>query len=212
MKYILIFSVFILAAFPALADDVFLKPNEEAAQSTAQKNISQQAQAQNTDAAQIPPTQKAFAEAYFQNCMTQQTDMLSPDSQELLCACSSANLQAGKMSVAEISLMQDNSAQGQRMRNKMLTEIYAPCIEYPTHDLILKNCLSDPKVEAVTGNGSKICGCMAGKVSRHLAANAQDIIRAELAKNPNNMDPLGIFLNSAAYEQEAQKALMACIL
>jgi len=219
VKYLIICGVLIVAAVPVIAQDVFLKPNVTTTpraeapppeQPRVQPAPAQQAAQQATGTKQQNPME-AFSKAFYTNCKNQQQQSLKPDTHELLCACSAANLQQGKMNVTEISQMREDSPQGQAMRNKMLTEIYAPCIEFPTHDLISSRCLSDPKIKLATKQPAKVCGCMADRVSRHLADNAQEIIRAELAVNPNNLDPLGIFLNSAAYETQSRQALVACV-
>lgn len=215
VKYVIICAVLVVAAVPVIAQDVFLKPNVQVAPraeapQTQTPRTQAAPQAAPTGTAQQNPMQD-FAAAFYTNCKKQPQQSLKADTHELLCACSAANLQQGKMSVSEISQMREDSPQGQAMRNKMLTEIYAPCIEFPTHDLISARCLSDEKIKLATKQPAKVCGCMADKVSRHLADNAQEIIRAELAVNPNNLDPLGIFLNSAAYEAQSRQALVACV-
>lgn len=219
MKYfIFIMMALCVIAFGAIgvqAGDVFLKPNKsaEVAQTAAPKKTeSLQTEAPATGTLRAATPIVAFAKAYYANCMSQKQHTLQADTQELLCSCSAANLQAGKMSIPEIQQMREDTAQGQEMRNKMLTEIYAPCIEFPTYDLISSRCLSDAKLQAAVKDTTALCGCVADKVSRHLADNAQGIIRAELAKNPNNLDPLGLFLNSAEYETESKKALISCVM
>lgn len=228
VKYFAIMAVLVFAgnAIPSIAQDIFNTPhdNVQAIEPAAGGDVFNKPNASNAPATQAPAPaatqtgavtenkETAFAKAYYLNCKKQNQNALKPDTQELLCSCSAANLQAGKMSIAEIKQMRENTPVGQEMRNKMLVEIYAPCIEFPTHDLIKGSCLSDPKIKVATKNPAALCGCMADKVSRHLADNAQEIIRSELEKNPNNLDPLGIFLNSATYEQQSRQALMACVM
>lgn len=152
-------------------------------------------------------TSKDFANQYFQNCVEAENKTLTSQSQEMLCACSAAKL-SENMSIEEMKAMQQDSAFGQEMRNKMLLEVYAPCIEFPTHDLVLASCLNDP---TKLPQKKEVCHCLASSMGQYISQNAQVALMSALQQNPNSLDPLGTLLESPSFNAKSQKIFGECV-
>ncbi len=151
-----------------------------------------------------------MASKYYQHCSAQQHPKMTPESLNKLCACTARAMQS-KMSVEEIKGMAENTPQGQYLRNKMLINIYAPCMQYPTYDLLMGSCLNDPKVQMTMKNYKKTCHCMADAMGRHMAKHGPKIVANSLLSDPNNMDPLGAYLDSTEYNNTSAAYLQKCI-
>lgn len=152
-------------------------------------------------------TATEMANTYFENCQKKQSAIMTNDTQEMLCACTAAKL-SENMTVAEMEAMYTDTPEGQNMRNKMLLQVYAPCIEYPTHDLVLKGCLeNDVKLK----RKKQVCGCMAQNMSNYISVNAQSALISALQENPKSTDPLSTLLQSPTFAAQAQQTLAACV-
>jgi hypothetical protein len=220
MKYIISFlaicSVFV--SISANAQDLFVKKKEPTSE-YAIPDDSQSAPSSNSKSKSgssfINPkaNQKVsndMATKYYQNCSQQSHPKMSAEALKKLCSCTATEM-TKKMSVEEIRGMAENSPNGQFLRNKMLINIYAPCMKFPTYELLMGNCVNDPKIQATMTNYKKVCHCMADTMGRHVAKNGSRIVGEALQKDPNNLDPMGGYLESRDYEVTSAGYLKRCI-
>ncbi|MCC7305645.1 MAG: hypothetical protein IT558_05230 [Alphaproteobacteria bacterium] len=151
-----------------------------------------------------------FASNYFENCMSKENNALKGELLKKLCACSATKI-AQTMTVADVKSMAEDTPAGQEMRNRMLLEVYAPCIEYPTQALLLEKCMSDTKVQQQIPGYQQACTCMAASMGQYMAANGPAAIAQSIAANPGDTDPLASLMNSQGFQAEAQSRLAGCL-
>jgi hypothetical protein len=223
--FLIIAMVVAFAAPPAIAADIFNKPVKDNALPDVPP-AAQQQEAQPAPQMQQMPTPQAapqaaqesiesFAKRYNENCLKKKNDILKGDDLRMLCACTASKLQE-KMTVTEVETMTTDTPEGQVQRNRMVTDVYAPCMEYPSRALLMNQCNSyqDKLKKAQSGqaiNGEAICGCLAQNMAAYVAVNAQPILAQKLAANPADMDPLGAFLNSPEYQAQVNATFTGCI-
>ena len=128
----------------------------------------------------------------------------------MLCACTAANIPDG-MSAQDISVFQDNSPAGQQARQRMMLNVYAPCLQYPARAITNYNCMNTPELQGRVNNVPALCGCVADGIGQYIAANGPAVMRQSLARDPNTLDPLQALVNSNEFNQRSQSILMSCI-
>ncbi len=212
-----------VTAFPVAAASIFNKP----VKNNALPEMPTEAPQQQQPAVQSPPPAVApesaptesiesVAKRYTQNCLKKETDILKGDDLRMLCACTASKLQE-KMTVEEIKAMTSDTPEGQVQRNRMVIDVYAPCMEYPSRALLMSQCASyqeglkkTMKAGQVV-NGEVICACLAQNMAAYTAVNAQPILAQKLAVNPNDMDPMRDFLNSPEYQAQVNATFTGCV-
>lgn len=161
--------------------------------------------------AQTPITKDA-ANAYYKNCKAQNDPRLRPETQEALCACTAVQM-IEKMSVEEVQTMASNDQSGRISLNKMLVEVYAPCMNFPVQDMIADECMNDPKVDmaGLKMNKSVLCNCMGEKTGAWMATVGRSLMAQILTQNPNITDPIGPVMEDKSFRQQAYQNMMACM-
>lgn len=160
--------------------------------------------------ASATPITKDMANAYYENCASQSAQGMSKQSQDTMCACTAANMM-DNMSVEDVQTMGKQDANGRAATNKMIIQVYAPCIEYPARDHYYSNCISDPKTKTMSANPKAMCSCMASAISGHLKNNAQNVFRQILTRNPNITDPMSALTSDSQFQQFARSKLLGCV-
>lgn len=100
---------------------------------------------------------------------------------------------------------------GLAARNKMIINIYAPCIQYPAKEYHYQTCIKDPKTKML-GNPQKVCACASNNVAQNLQQNSQSMFREILRTNPNIADPMQALYSDPKFQKSVQNGLMRCIL
>ena len=76
--------------------------------------------------AQTPITTE-MSNAYYNSCMGARDQRMSNDAQDSLCTCTAMKMKEA-MSVEDIRVMGQNDQDGRNMLNKMLLDVYVPCM------------------------------------------------------------------------------------
>lgn len=156
------------------------------------------------------PIGKEQAQAFYQNCLQQPSqNQISAETQELVCACTAAHMM-DHMEVEDIQKMARQAPDARTIFNKMVVNVYAPCIEYPAREYHYNECVNNPKTKTLASRPEALCGCMADEVASYLSQNAQPVFRDLLARNPDMQDPLGALVSDPEFTRFAQSKLMAC--
>lgn len=158
------------------------------------------------------PVSKETANKYFDNCLksTPPTQSISQNSQQMLCACTAARL-TQFFTMEDMTTMTGSDPSLARIAyNKMLIDIYAPCMEAPTREFHYNACITDPNT-ARYGQPDKICPCLANALGDHLKVHGPEIFRGILSRDPNVMDPMAALSNDPSFQQFAQTKLMSCL-
>ena len=159
--------------------------------------------------AHATPVSKDTANQYFQNCKKQQDPRFSADIQELFCACTAVQL-TKSFTLEEMQATAQQSQAGRNATNKLITEVYAPCIQYPAKTYHYNTCVEDPKSK-VLGDPQKICSCSADLVANHLQANAKSMFQDILRKNPNVLDPMQALYSDPPFQKFVQSKILGCV-
>lgn len=155
--------------------------------------------------AQTPITDE-MREAFFQDCFRLDNNQeMSTNTQKALCQCTSHHMQ-DNLSVEDVQTMRGQDQAARDALNKMLLEVYAPCMEFPVRDLIYKRCMQND-IQSKKG----ICGCLAEKMSVYTAQTARATLGDILKTNPNITDPMDPIVNSASFERMEKQVALECI-
>ena len=158
------------------------------------------------------PVSKQQAEAYYTNCKSQNDPRFSKDSQKMFCACTAAKILNGGMSVEDVQDMRGNDQPARNALNKMIVNVYAPCMDYPAQEHYMSQCMTNPQTDKLTGNKQRLCSCLAGKMASYLKQNGPQTFQTLLARNPNLTDPMQALTDDAQFKKFAQSQLMACVI
>lgn len=167
------------------------------------------------------PISKQTANAYFGNCVQAAqkqaqnnpagAQKLSPASQNMLCACTSAKMM-DHFSMEDMQQMTGNDPILARAAyNKMLVELYAPCMETPAYDYYFNTCMQNPDTKKLAHDVKSICQCLGGSMALHLRNNGADVFRKILQANPNVQDPMDALTSDPAFMTFAQQKLTQCL-
>ncbi len=157
------------------------------------------------------PISKEAANNYFNQCVGGQSHgQLSPNAQNMLCACTAARM-TQFLNVEDMQAMASQDTTIARPAfNKMMIDVYAPCMEMPTQEYHYNACISDPKT-ASYGDPQKICECMSWEVANYMKSNGQQVFRDILARNHMVTDPMAALTEDPSFQQFAQSKLLSCL-
>lgn len=152
------------------------------------------------------------ANAYYQACMDRADERISLSAQESLCSCAAARMMV-MMSVQELATMNPNPKHpGRQSYNKMLMNVYGPCMQHPVEDLLAAECERDRHIRAFSlRDPGALCRCMAQRTGTTFEQSAPDIVRRLLFYIPDMEDPLGPIMNDGTFRQRAYDNLYACL-
>ncbi|NCO03069.1 MAG: hypothetical protein GW903_02625 [Alphaproteobacteria bacterium] len=156
------------------------------------------------------PVSSEMANQYFANCKMNKDPRFATEVQEMFCACTAVKMTEG-FTVEDMQTMGQQNQAGRDATNKLIINIYAPCIQYPARAYHYSTCVQNPKTKMLGKNVDGLCGCAADNVATHLQQNAQNLFRQILAQNPNVGDPMQALYDSPSFQQVAQSKLMSCV-
>lgn len=164
-----------------------------------------------------PRTQKSgslineISEEYYKNCIKDKHPILTDLAAESMCLCTSAGL-VEKMSLAEIQFMEEkDSTRGKKARQRMLDDVYAPCMEYPVRDTVYERCMEDIDFRKRAGKDADgICSCAADTIEAYTARDSKKFLAEIMEKNPETKNPMGDFLESDLFMGLNMKWIVHC--
>ena len=157
------------------------------------------------------PVSAQTANQYYYNCKANQDPRMSAASQDAMCACNAAMMQRN-FTMEDMQLMLEDSYESRQALNAMLLNVYAPCINFPLHDLLFDNCMSDRKVQRMRSTlpVEKFCGCVAENTSEWMANEGRNIMVDVIEQNPNIYDPIEPIMNHKDFLAEAMRNRTVC--
>jgi hypothetical protein len=163
-------------------------------------------------AAKATEISKEAANAYFGQCMGARDERMTPETQEELCACTSAHMM-GKLSAEEIQIMGENTSRGRAVLNKMLIEVYGPCMAGPVTDLVTGQCATDPRIALAdqTVDRTVLCGCMTERTNEWFSTAGPQIMAQALLEQPYTGDPITPVAESKVFKDETYEIMLACM-
>ena len=163
----------------------------------------------STFALAATPISKDQANAYYEACKKSPDPRFSAEVQDLFCACTASHYMTA-LTVEDVKTMGQQNQSGRNAMNKMILDVYAPCIQYPTRAYHYDACITDPKAK-ILGDPTKLCSCAADSVASHLEKNARIMFQDILRKNPNIGDPMQTLYDDAGFQSYAKSQLMSCV-
>ncbi len=152
-----------------------------------------------------------MANAYYENCKNRPDPRMKPETQDALCACTSVMMME-HMSVEDVQTMKGNDQAGRNALNKMMLEVYAPCMNYPVQDLVGSQCMENPQIARTAGVSKKaLCECMAKKTATWFTDEGRALIARVIRENPNVYDPIGPVMESSTFKSKSYSHMMACM-
>ena len=155
------------------------------------------------------PITKEMATEYYKNCVQKDGGLISEGSQKKLCACTSARM-VDDFTLEEMFAMGGSDQKARNAINKMIVQVYAPCIKAPAQDYYRSVCMSNPDTKKLTSNTEPLCSCMAHEVASFLEKNSAALFQDILTRNPNITDPMQALTSDPQFENFAQKKLLSC--
>lgn len=156
------------------------------------------------------PISRDMANAYYQQCLQGNDPRISDQTKDMMCSCTAAAMMQN-MSVEDVQTMAQQSQAGRNALNKMMINVYAPCIQYPARDYYFGTCINNPQTAQMSSNPQGLCTCLADNVAQHLGQNSQQVFSEILRRNPNITDPMSALTSDREFEQFAQQRLLACV-
>ncbi len=165
----------------------------------------------NTSYSQTPIT-KESANAYFADCVQKQSPdpSFKKESQDMFCACTAARLTTSYTMEDMTATASPDPAIARPAFNKIIYDVYAPCMETPTFDYYYNTCATNPDTSKY-GNVKSICQCLGGSMAMHLRNNGQALFKDLLQRNPQMTDPMQALTSDPAFQSFAQRELTACL-
>lgn len=158
----------------------------------------------NTAQAQTPVNAQT-AQTYTQNCEATRDPRMLNDTQEIFCQCTAMQMQKS-YTMEDMQNLSKQDATGRAAVNKMLLNVYAPCMEFPVRDLIYAKCKADA-YQAQQG----ICECLSKRMAGYMTAESQKLLGGILQRNPNIIDPITEIMASPEFAQKEKRIVLDCI-
>jgi hypothetical protein len=161
--------------------------------------------------ARAEPVSQDTANAYYTACMAPDDERMSETAQESLCGCSSAQLML-VMTAEDIQTMSPDPGPGRAAYDKMLAEVYGPCMQIPVEENIYDGCMKNGHIKqfALKDQG-KLCRCLATKTTETLPNDAPVIVRNNLKASPGLTDPYHIIAYDPDLRRRALDYLTPCL-
>jgi len=158
------------------------------------------------------PLTKEQANNFYLNCKGKQDTRMRPESQDAMCACTSAAVMQA-MSLEDIQVMSGNTPESRIALNKMLLHVYAPCMSYPVQDLVGMQCLSDPNIDKMGVKIPKesLCSCIAENTAAWFVNEGRTLMEEVLKKDPNILDPIGPIMETSSFKAQTYNSMVACM-
>ncbi len=153
------------------------------------------------------PITPQIAQTYYQQClMAPSNPPLSASTRDIFCQCTAMYVQKN-ISYEEMGLANQASATGHAIQQKILLQVYAPCMEFPVRELIQGECAANQALAAQP----HICPCVSKNMAKYTAQSAQANLGAMLKTGQALGDPMNALLDSPEYQKAQQDVAMKCM-
>jgi hypothetical protein len=142
---------------------------------------------------------------YIQSCLknSEADTSTNANTKTIFCQCTAQFMQRN-LTMEDLKAMGGKGQTQRNAMNKMVTGVYAPCMEFPVRDMIQKQCMTDVKQPPV-------CQCLSKNMAAYTAKSAQTTLGKVLAKTPNAFDPMGAIIDSPEFQAQQKQITMQCL-
>lgn len=157
------------------------------------------------------PVTAKVANTYYLTCMSRQDPRLDEEGQQNLCSCASARLMTF-MTSEDIMHMTSALGPGRASYNKMLADVYAPCLETAIENTLVTQCMNDRTVkEFMLRDKDKLCACTGRKTGVFMEQKTSELVRQMIKETPNLTDIYDPLLNNPVLRHRAYNNLSVCL-
>ncbi len=151
-------------------------------------------------------TEKLVAR-YFDNCMSQPSkNPTSADIKEYLCLCTAQQIEQ-QIAPADIALMFTKTPEGEFQRQRVIGEIYVPCLKKPLNILTTQKCTKNPEMREKYTKYQAVCQCVSDQASAFVIKNKKI---PSVRSNPNLEDLLHQFMRDAPFRTRQYQVERSC--
>lgn len=153
------------------------------------------------------------ANTYYTACMGHNDPRLDPEGQMNLCSCAAANIMI-KMTVEELAKMSPDvkNKTGRAIYDKMLIDVYGPCMNVPVQNALATQCMKDGKIKQfLLRDTSGMCQCMAARTGDFIESDGRKIIEDILEKFPKTTDIFPLLLDDHQVREKAYSHVYTCM-
>lgn len=150
------------------------------------------------------PLTGAQTERYLVSCVSQPSRTMDSTTLKSFCECTALQMQKN-MTMEDLIAQGGNDQAARNALNKTLTQVYAPCIQFPVQALVMKRCLADATITKKSA-----CSCAAKEMANYTAREAVTKLPGILASNPNVTDPTEAFMGTKEFEATQEQIADSC--
>ena len=151
------------------------------------------------------PINNQMATAYLNSCVQQPPGTMDKATLTQFCECTALHIQKN-MTFEDIKAQSGNDQAARNALNKTVTQVYAPCIQYPVRALVAKRCNETPQ----TANNPGLCTCAADNMAIYTQAEASKQLPLLFAQNPNITDPSTAFMSTPQFQATEKQIAEYC--
>ncbi|PJB73556.1 MAG: hypothetical protein CO093_00400 [Alphaproteobacteria bacterium CG_4_9_14_3_um_filter_47_13] len=154
------------------------------------------------------PIGKEQASNFYNSCKSRQDPRMTPQIQDDFCACTATHMMA-TMSIEDIQIMTGNTPEAKTMQNKMLLDVYTPCMNYPTQSLVKGECQKNAAI--AKASKENLCNCMAEKTGLWFTKEGRALMQRVINENPDVFDPIDPVMESPEFKTQSYNNMLACM-
>jgi hypothetical protein len=163
------------------------------------------------------PINDEFVAAYQKNCMAQRNQRMTMETQDSFCACTGQKMKE-TMTVDDIQTMGGQDQAARNMLNKVMLDVYVPCMDGLVREMVNDECMANNQVDAGNArlaplniNKNDLCKCMSDKTGAWYVTNGRSLMTKVLADNPNIVDPMTPVTESQEYKDAVLQNMLSCV-
>lgn len=155
---------------------------------------------------------KETANQYFANCVSAPSSgIMSQQGQQMLCACTAARLTQFFSMEDMQAMMGTDPALARPAYNRMIVNVYAPCMDVPTREYHYKACMENPNTAKLGRHPEGLCSCAADALAQHMKFHGSEIFSKILSRDPNITDPAAALFDDPEFQTLAQQKTIGCL-
>lgn len=159
------------------------------------------------------PVSRDQAQNYYEKCRSKTDPRVHPETMDAFCSCTAKEM-IKSMSVEDVEVMGSGVGQSRDKLNKMILEVYTPCMNYMVTEMVGAECMTNPDIDKFSGKINKpaLCQCMGEETGLWFTQEGRALMRDVLAKTPNIDDPLGPVMETKAFKEQTYSSISTCLL
>lgn len=151
------------------------------------------------------PINPQMAQNYMNSCVQQPSGTMDAPTLSQFCQCTALHIQKN-ITLEDIKAQAGNDQAARIALNKTVTQVYAPCIQYPIRALVAKRCAAEPQ----TSGNPALCNCISDNMATYTQLEAPKQLPILFGQNPNITDPSTAFMSTPQFESTQKQIAQNC--